>query len=118
MTILFPSQIYPVSPKLPGRSHVYIGFEGEALGYLTILISVISSFLIVLILEVSPMYSLALIYIDNSLNLERGIKLLTKVADSGNLDACYLLGLKYKYGNGVTKDKDKAKYYLKKAKGK
>lgn len=68
--------------------------------------------------DLNAMYSLALIYIDNSLNLERGIKLLTKVADSGNLDACYLLGLKYKYGNGVTKDKDKAKYYLKKAKGK
>lgn len=66
--------------------------------------------------SLSTMYELAVIYLDSTsghMNISRGVELLTKVADNGNIEACHQLGNMYKKGLYVTKDKQKAKYYLK-----
>ena len=63
------------------------------------------------------MYQVATTYLDQTkgrYNEQKGIALLTKSADMGNSSACNLLGTFYKNGIHVTKDKKKAKMYLKK----
>lgn len=67
--------------------------------------------------DLQSTYELAELYLDSSSRLfdsKKGIELLTKAADAGHPEARYSLGLKYKYGNYVEKDKKKAKMYLKK----
>lgn len=62
------------------------------------------------------MYELSELLLDNTSKLfdsKKGIELLKKAADMGNPDARHSLGLKYKYGLYVEKDKKKAKEYLK-----
>ena len=63
------------------------------------------------------MYQVATIYLDQvkgHYNEQEGIAMLTKSADMGYSKACNLLGYFYKSGIHVTKDKKKAKMYLKK----
>lgn len=66
--------------------------------------------------DYQAMYELAELYLDTSSGMfdsQKGIDLLIKAADAGHPDARYSLGLKYKYGTYVEKDKKKAKLYLK-----
>lgn len=67
--------------------------------------------------DLQSMYELAELYLDSSSGLfdsKMGIELLTKAADAGHPEARYSLGLKYKNGIFVEKDKKKAKMYLNK----
>ena len=62
------------------------------------------------------MYQVATTYLDQNkghYNEQKGIEMLTNLADMGYDKACNLLGNFYKYGVHVTKDKKKAKIYLK-----
>ena len=62
------------------------------------------------------MYELSELLLNKTSKLfdsKKGIELLKKAADMGNSDARHSLGLKYKYGLYVEKDKKKAKEYLK-----
>lgn len=67
--------------------------------------------------DYQAMYELAELYLDTSSDMfdsKKGIDLLIKAADAGHPDARHSLGLKYKYGTYVEKDKKKAKLYLRK----